>query len=130
MEGILESGFRAHQGKPEDPGNLRRTQHLRTGGRRSGGHRLLRRWPRQKHCVTRSGEMSDAATSSIEQRLTDLEVRLTFLDGTVQSLDATVAEQDRLLLDLRRELVRLRETLSGMQTAGQDARDEPPPPHY
>ncbi|MEP6940112.1 MAG: SlyX family protein [Rudaea sp.] len=68
--------------------------------------------------------------ATIEDRLNELEVRMSFLDGTVQSLDATVIAQDRLLADMLRRLERLRSELAGMQPAGHDARDEPPPPHY
>jgi len=68
--------------------------------------------------------------ATIEDRLTELEVRLSFLDGSVQALDATVIAQDRLLGNMARQLERLRGELAGMQPAGQDARDEPPPPHY
>jgi SlyX protein len=73
---------------------------------------------------------ADANPGTIEQRLTDLEVRLSFIDDAVQSLDATVAAQDRTLAETVRALERLRDELAGMQAAGQDARDEPPPPHY
>ena len=56
---------------------------------------------------------------------------MAFLDNTVQSLDATVAEQDRLLTQLRSEFARLREELGGIKLSlHDDARDEPPPPHY
>ena len=74
---------------------------------------------------------ADKNAASIEQRLTELEVRLSFLDSTVQSLDSTVAAQDRILVDLQREFQRLRDELGGITaTLSQDARDEPPPPHY
>jgi len=70
-------------------------------------------------------------TIALEQRLTELEVRMAFHDHTVQSLDATVAEQDRLLVQLRGEFARLREELGGIKLSlHDDARDEPPPPHY
>lgn len=69
--------------------------------------------------------------STLEQRLTELETRIAFLDQTVQSLDATVAAQDRRLLDLQRAFARLREELGHVQVSlRDDARNEPPPPHY
>jgi SlyX protein len=73
---------------------------------------------------------ADANPGAIEQRLTELEVRLSFIDDAVQNLDATVAMQNRTLAEVVRALERLRNELAGMQAAGQDARDEPPPPHY
>ncbi len=66
-----------------------------------------------------------------EQRLTELEMRVAFLDSTVHSLDAIVAAQDRLLIEMKREFERLRGDLGGLKSAlSEDARDEPPPPHY
>ncbi len=73
---------------------------------------------------------AEANAGSIEERLTELEVRLSFLDSTVQTLDATVAAQDRILVEMTHALERLRSELAAAQAAGQDARDEPPPPHY
>jgi SlyX protein len=68
---------------------------------------------------------------SLEERLNELEVRLAFVDDTMTTLNATVSEHDRVLSDMRLALERLRFELSGMRTAlQQDARDEPPPPHY
>jgi SlyX protein len=68
---------------------------------------------------------------SLEERLNELEVRLSFVDDTMTTLNATVSEHDRVLNDMRLALERLRFELSGMRTAlQQDARDEPPPPHY
>jgi SlyX protein len=68
---------------------------------------------------------------SLEERLNELEVRLAFVDDTMATLNATVSAHDRVLNDMRLALERLRVELSGVRTAlQQDARDEPPPPHY
>ncbi len=70
-------------------------------------------------------------TGSLDERLNELEVRLAFVDDTMATLNATVSEHDRVLHDMRIVLERLRLELSGVRTAlQQDARDEPPPPHY
>jgi SlyX protein len=70
-------------------------------------------------------------TGSLDERLNELEVRLAFVDDTMATLNATVSEHDRVLHDMRIALERLRLELSGVRTAlQQDARDEPPPPHY
>jgi len=70
-------------------------------------------------------------SGSLEERLNELEVRLAFVDDTMATLNATVSAHDRLLNDVRLVLERLRAELSGVRTAlQQDARDEPPPPHY
>ena len=67
----------------------------------------------------------------IEERLTELEVRLAFVDDTMTALNATVSEHDRLLHEMRSALDHLRAELIGVRTAlAEDARDEPPPPHY
>ena len=67
----------------------------------------------------------------LEERLNELEVRLAFVDDTMATLNATVSAHDRVLNDMRLALERLRIELSGVRTAlSQDARDEPPPPHY
>jgi SlyX protein len=69
--------------------------------------------------------------AQLEDRLTELEVRLAFVDDTITTLNATVAEHDRLLQDFRLAMERLRNELTGVRVAlAQDARDEPPPPHY
>jgi SlyX protein len=68
---------------------------------------------------------------SLEERLTELETRFAFLEQTAQSLDTTVAAQDRLLSRLRIEYDRLQGELTQLRVGLQDdARDEPPPPHY
>ncbi len=70
-------------------------------------------------------------SATLEQRLTELETRFAFLEQTAQSLDATVAAQDRLLLQLRSAYDRLHSELSQLRVGLQDdARNEPPPPHY
>jgi SlyX protein len=70
-------------------------------------------------------------TLSLEERLTELETRFAFLEQTAQSLDTTVAAQDRLLSRLRIEYERLQSELSQLRVGLQDdARNEPPPPHY
>jgi SlyX protein len=67
----------------------------------------------------------------LEDRLTELEVRLAFVDDTMASLNATVSEHDRVLQEVRLAIERLRADLGGVRTAlADDARDEPPPPHY
>ena len=68
---------------------------------------------------------------SLEERLTELETRFAFLEQTAQTLDTTVAAQDRLLSRLRIEYDRLQSELSQLRVGLQDeARNEPPPPHY
>ncbi|MGN6228768.1 SlyX family protein [Dyella sp. KULCS107] len=73
-----------------------------------------------------SGERPD-----LEQRLTELEVRLTFIDDTVHALGAADAEQALRIAALERIVRDLRSELASVRIgASNDARDEPPPPHY
>jgi SlyX protein len=73
-----------------------------------------------------SGERLD-----LEQRLTELEVRLTFIDDTVHALGAADAEQALRIAALERIVRDLRSELASVRIgASNDARDEPPPPHY
>lgn len=70
-------------------------------------------------------------TVSLEDRLTELEVRLAFVDDTMNVLNDTVAAHERQLLEMRMAMDRLRSELVAMRgSLTQDARDEPPPPHY
>jgi len=70
-------------------------------------------------------------SAPLEERLTELEVRLAFVDDTMAALNATVSAHDRVLQEVRDAIERLRLELTGVRTAlAQDARDEPPPPHY
>ncbi|HEX7340293.1 MAG TPA: SlyX family protein [Rhodanobacteraceae bacterium] len=65
------------------------------------------------------------------ERLNDLEVRLTFVDDTVTSLADADASLTRRLLALERAIRDMRAELATIRTAlGDDARNEPPPPHY
>lgn len=67
----------------------------------------------------------------LEQRLTELEVRLTFIDDTVHALGAADAEQALRIAALERIVRDLRSELASVRIgASNDARDEPPPPHY
>ena len=73
-----------------------------------------------------SGERLD-----LEQRLSELEVRLTFIDDTVHALGAADAEQALRIAALERIVRDLRSELASVRIgASNDARDEPPPPHY
>jgi len=73
-----------------------------------------------------SGERPD-----LEQRLTELEVRLTFIDDTVHALGTADAEQALRIAALERIVRDLRSELASVRIgASNDARDEPPPPHY
>lgn len=73
-----------------------------------------------------SGERPD-----LEQRLTELEVRLTFIDDTVHALGAADAERALRIAALERIVRDLRSELASVRIgASNDARDEPPPPHY
>lgn len=70
-------------------------------------------------------------TTTLEDRLTELEVRLAFVDDTMNVLNDTVAAHEQQLLDMRLAMDRLRSELVAMRgSLTQDARDEPPPPHY
>jgi SlyX protein len=70
-------------------------------------------------------------TGTLEDRLTELEVRLAFVDDTMNVLNDTVAAHEQQLLEMRLAMDRLRSELVTMRgSLTQDARDEPPPPHY
>lgn len=70
-------------------------------------------------------------TVTLEDRLTELEVRLAFVDDTMNVLNDTVAAHEQQLLEMRLAMDRLRSELVAMRgSLTQDARDEPPPPHY
>jgi SlyX protein len=70
-------------------------------------------------------------SASLEDRLTELEVRLAFVDDTMNVLNDTVAAHEQQLLEMRLAMDRLRSELVAMRgSLTQDARDEPPPPHY
>ena len=70
-------------------------------------------------------------SASLEDRLTELEVRVAFVDDTMATLNETVSGHDRALVEIRLSIERLRLELAALRTAlAQDARDEPPPPHY
>lgn len=70
-------------------------------------------------------------SATLEDRLTELEVRLAFVDDTMNVLNDTVATHEQLLLEMRLAMDRLRSELVAMRgSLTQDARDEPPPPHY
>lgn len=70
-------------------------------------------------------------TATLEDRLTELEVRLAFVDDTMNVLNDTVAAHEQQLLEMRLAMDRLRSELVAMRgSLTQDARDEPPPPHY
>lgn len=69
--------------------------------------------------------------TDMAERLNDLEVRLTFVDDTVTSLADADASLTRRLLALERAIRDMRAELATIRTAlGDDARNEPPPPHY
>lgn len=68
---------------------------------------------------------------TLEERLTELEMRIAFVDDTMTTLSDAVASHDRHLHDLRNAMERLRTELVAVRgTLGNDAGDEPPPPHY
>lgn len=70
-------------------------------------------------------------SATLEDRLTELEVRLAFVDDTMNVLNDTVAAHEQQLLEMRLAMDRLRSELVAMRgSLTQDARDEPPPPHY
>ena len=69
--------------------------------------------------------------SGHDARLTELEVKLSFVDDTVNALSVADADQSQRLLAIERTLHELRNELTALRTAlGNDARSEPPPPHY
>ncbi|UXI70415.1 SlyX family protein [Tahibacter amnicola] len=71
------------------------------------------------------------ASTSLEERLTELEVRFAFLEDTVSVLNSTITSHDRLLLEIRDEFRRLRAELGAVRGAlTHDPASEPPPPHY
>lgn len=59
-------------------------------------------------------------------------MRLAFIDAdSVSALNAAVAAQDQSTLALQRELERMRSDWMILRSAlSNDARSEPPPPHY
>ncbi|HEY0178526.1 MAG TPA: SlyX family protein [Dokdonella sp.] len=70
-------------------------------------------------------------TASLEDRLNELEVRFAFVEDTIGALNAAVAAHDRDLVELRQAFERLRGELATVRVAlADDAREEPPPPHY
>jgi SlyX protein len=70
-------------------------------------------------------------STSLEERLTELEMRIAFVDDTMNTLSEAVASHDRHIHDLRNAMERLRTELVAVRgTLGNDASDEPPPPHY
>ena len=70
-------------------------------------------------------------TKASGDRFDDMEMRLTFLDDAVSSLGDSETQQARRLLQLENALAELRRELAGLRTSlADDARNEPPPPHY
>jgi SlyX protein len=70
-------------------------------------------------------------STPIERRIEELEVKLTFLDDTVHALAEADADQSQRIAALERALRELRGEISLMRSSqSDDARDEPPPPHY
>ncbi len=72
-----------------------------------------------------------SADDKLQERLAELEVKLTFIDETVQGLATADASQAVRIAALEHALRTLRGELSSMRsTLVDDARNEPPPPHY
>lgn len=79
----------------------------------------------------------DPMSPEVEQRLVDLETRLAFQEHALVELsDALAAARDeeaRTTLLLHRALEELRQLRMSMSSGGpmgNDAANEPPPPHY
>jgi SlyX protein len=72
-----------------------------------------------------------SADDRLQERLAELEVKLTFIDETVQGLATADASQAVRIAALEHALRTLRGELSSMRNIQvDDARNEPPPPHY
>ncbi|HET9836498.1 MAG TPA: SlyX family protein [Rhodanobacteraceae bacterium] len=70
-------------------------------------------------------------SGSSDQRLDEVETRLAFLDEALAGLSAAETERSQRMLRIERMLAELRMELASLRTGlGDDARDEPPPPHY
>ncbi|MEZ6004318.1 MAG: SlyX family protein [Planctomycetota bacterium] len=65
----------------------------------------------------------------LEARIADLEVRLTFQEDQTDALQRALYEQVQSNNRLEAELRRIQATLR-LGVGGEDAADEPPPPHY
>lgn len=69
---------------------------------------------------------------NFENRIEELETRSAYQEDTIQALNDVVAKQQAQLDKLQRSLETLAERLREAMTGDSfdDARDEPPPPHY
>jgi SlyX protein len=66
-----------------------------------------------------------------DNRLIEVETRLAFIDDALAGLAAAEADTSRRMLAIERVLSELRVELAAIRTGlSEDARDEPPPPHY
>lgn len=66
-----------------------------------------------------------------DKRLTEVETRLAFIDDALAGLTAAETDTSRRLLAIERVLSELRVELASIRNGlAEDARDEPPPPHY
>jgi SlyX protein len=64
-------------------------------------------------------------------RIDNLEVRVAYQDQVIEDLNKVIVDQWGKFDDLLRLIARLEERIGDTQSsAGSDAHDEPPPPHY
>ena len=64
--------------------------------------------------------------------LEDLQIRFAHQELAIEALNESVARQDRLIAELRAELDEVKRNLRELRPSplGEDAANEPPPPHY
>lgn len=64
--------------------------------------------------------------------LEDLQIRLTHQELAIEALSDSVARQDQVITTLQREIRQLLELVRELKPSplGDDAGNEPPPPHY
>ncbi len=68
----------------------------------------------------------------MSEELEDLQIRLTHQELAIEALSGTVARQDQAITTLQREIKQLLELVRELKPSplGDDAGNEPPPPHY
>lgn len=73
----------------------------------------------------------DSMLQAMVARTDSLEMRLTYQDDTIEQLNKVIVEQWSKLDQMRARIERLESRLADAQSGtGNNAYDEPPPPHY
>lgn len=67
---------------------------------------------------------------STSERLTEMECKFAFQQETIEALNAQVTKQWAVIDQLTKKLDRMTDQVLSIEDNMDDARNEPPPPHY